>query len=283
MGRCSTRPSPSAATCRCRPISRPGARPTSRTAPTTRPLFAHDEGSVAAPTAGLHFTDRAAGAARRRAASRLHKVTLHVGAGTFLPVKADDTEGHNMHAEFGTVSAETAAALNAARAKGGRIVAVGSTALRLLESAAGEDGRLQAFSGETAIFITPGYTLPRGRPDADQFPSAALDAVHAGVGLQRPRHHETRLCARDRGAAIASIPTAMRVCFILPADERTPSPSRLIKTDGAARRGEFVTPHGAVQTPAFMPVGTQAHGQGADAGRRARRPAPRSCSATPII
>ena len=87
----------------------------------------------------------------------LHKVTLHVGAGTFLPVKADDTEGHKMHAEFGTVSAEVADALNAARAKGGRIVAVGSTALRLLESAAGEDGQLRAFSGETAIFITPGY------------------------------------------------------------------------------------------------------------------------------
>ena len=84
-------------------------------------------------------------------------MTLHVGAGTFLPVKAEDTEGHKMHAEFGTVSAEVAEALNATRAKGGRIVAVGSTALRLLESAAGEDGRLKAFSGETAIFITPGY------------------------------------------------------------------------------------------------------------------------------
>jgi S-adenosylmethionine:tRNA ribosyltransferase-isomerase len=84
-------------------------------------------------------------------------VTLHVGAGTFLPVKADDTSGHRMHAEFGTVSAETASALNAVRARGGRIVAVGSTALRLLESAVGMDGRLGAFSGETSIFITPGY------------------------------------------------------------------------------------------------------------------------------
>ena len=119
-------------------------------------LFAHDEGSVAAPTAGLHFT----GALLERLKARgvtLHKVTLHVGAGTFLPVKTDDTEGHKMHAEFGTVSAEVAEALNDARAKGGRIVAVGSTALRLLESAAGEDGKLQAYSGETAIFITPGY------------------------------------------------------------------------------------------------------------------------------
>jgi S-adenosylmethionine:tRNA ribosyltransferase-isomerase len=119
-------------------------------------LFAQEEGSVAAPTAGLHFTETLLKGLRERGVA-LQKVTLHVGAGTFLPVKADDTAGHVMHAEFGTVSAEVADALNAARAKGGRIVAVGSTALRLLESAAGEDGRLKAFSGETQIFITPGY------------------------------------------------------------------------------------------------------------------------------
>jgi S-adenosylmethionine:tRNA ribosyltransferase-isomerase len=119
-------------------------------------LFAHDEGSVAAPTAGLHFTERLL-AQLKALGIGVHKVTLHVGAGTFLPVKSGDTEGHKMLAEFGMVSAETAEALNAARAKGGRIVAVGSTALRLLESAAGKDGRLRAFSGETALFITPGY------------------------------------------------------------------------------------------------------------------------------
>jgi len=119
-------------------------------------VFAHDEGSVAAPTAGLHFTDAMLARLQERGVA-LHKVTLHVGAGTFLPVKAEDTSGHKMHAEFGTVSAEVADALNTARAKGGRIVAVGSTALRLLESAAGEDGKLKAFAGETAIFITPGY------------------------------------------------------------------------------------------------------------------------------
>jgi S-adenosylmethionine:tRNA ribosyltransferase-isomerase len=119
-------------------------------------LFARDEGSVAAPTAGLHFTEKLLAQIEERGIG-LQKVTLHVGAGTFLPVKTDDTAGHTMHAEFGTVSAETAAALNANRAKGGRIVAVGSTALRLLESAASEDGHLRAFSGETAIFITPGY------------------------------------------------------------------------------------------------------------------------------
>jgi S-adenosylmethionine:tRNA ribosyltransferase-isomerase len=119
-------------------------------------MFAARDGSVAAPTAGLHFTERLLAGFKQRGIG-LHKVTLHVGSGTFLPVKTDDTAGHKMHAEFGTVTAEAAAALNAARAAGGRIVAVGSTALRLLESAAGEDGRYHAFSGETAIFITPGY------------------------------------------------------------------------------------------------------------------------------
>ncbi len=119
-------------------------------------LFAAQEGSVAAPTAGLHFTDELLARLTARGVA-LHKVTLHVGAGTFLPVKAEDTEGHKMHAEFGIVPVEVAEALNAARAKGGRIVAVGSTALRLLESAAGPDGRLKEFAGETSIFITPGY------------------------------------------------------------------------------------------------------------------------------
>ena len=119
-------------------------------------VFAHDEGSVAAPTAGLHFTPELTERLTRRGIS-IRKVTLHVGAGTFLPVKADDTEGHKMHAEWGTVSAEVADTLNGIRAEGGRIVAVGSTALRLLESAADENGQLRVFSGETAIFITPGY------------------------------------------------------------------------------------------------------------------------------
>jgi S-adenosylmethionine:tRNA ribosyltransferase-isomerase len=119
-------------------------------------LFAAHEGSVAAPTAGLHFTDAMVTRLQERGIA-IHKVTLHVGAGTFLPVKADDTAGHKMHAEFGTVSAETAAAVNATRASGGRIVAVGSTALRLIETAASADGLVRAFAGETAIFITPGY------------------------------------------------------------------------------------------------------------------------------
>lgn len=119
-------------------------------------MFAAEEGAVAAPTAGLHFTPELLEALKARGVG-LHCVTLHVGAGTFLPVKTDDTADHKMHAEWGEVTAETAAALNAARAAGGRIVAVGSTSLRLLESAAAENGTIQPFTGETAIFITPGY------------------------------------------------------------------------------------------------------------------------------
>jgi S-adenosylmethionine:tRNA ribosyltransferase-isomerase len=119
-------------------------------------MFAQSEGSVAAPTAGLHFTENLVAALGARGIA-VHRVTLHVGPGTFLPVKADDTSAHRMQAEWGTVSGETAAALNAARHAGGRIVAVGSTSLRLVESAAAEDGTLSEFSGETALFITPGY------------------------------------------------------------------------------------------------------------------------------
>ncbi|WP_112664194.1 tRNA preQ1(34) S-adenosylmethionine ribosyltransferase-isomerase QueA [Microvirga flavescens] len=119
-------------------------------------VYARDEGAVAAPTAGLHFTDDLFRRLDERGIAR-HFVTLHVGAGTFLPVKAEDTKDHKMHAEWGTVSEETARALNEAKARGGRIVAVGTTSLRLLESAAREDGTIMPFSGETAIFITPGY------------------------------------------------------------------------------------------------------------------------------
>ena len=119
-------------------------------------LFAHEEGAVAAPTAGLHFTPSLLEALRARGIG-LHTVTLHVGAGTFLPVKAEDTSGHTMHAEWGCVSADVAQALNAARRNGGRVVAVGSTSLRLLETAAADDGALRPFACETAIFITPGY------------------------------------------------------------------------------------------------------------------------------
>jgi S-adenosylmethionine:tRNA ribosyltransferase-isomerase len=121
-------------------------------------VFAQHDGSVAAPTAGLHFTPALLDAIRARGVTT-HAVTLHVGAGTFLPVKADDTADHRMHSEWGTVSDETAAALNAVRAAGGRIVCVGTTSLRLLESATTPDGAIQPFHGDTAIFITPGHAF----------------------------------------------------------------------------------------------------------------------------
>jgi len=119
-------------------------------------VYARREGAVAAPTAGLHFTPELLAALDACGISR-HVVTLHVGAGTFLPVKADDTAEHRLHAEWGEVSAATAAALNAVRAAGGRIVAVGTTSLRLLETAATDDGTIRPFAGETTLFITPGY------------------------------------------------------------------------------------------------------------------------------
>lgn len=119
-------------------------------------VYAEHDGSVAAPTAGLHFTPALLDAIRAKGVST-HAVTLHVGAGTFLPVKADDVAEHRMHSEWGSVSEETANALNRVRAAGGRIVCVGTTSLRLLESATGEDGIIGTFQGDTAIFITPGY------------------------------------------------------------------------------------------------------------------------------
>jgi S-adenosylmethionine:tRNA ribosyltransferase-isomerase len=130
--------------------------PDARDAADYQTMFAAEEGAVAAPTAGLHFTPALEAALRARGIG-IHKLTLHVGAGTFLPVKAEDTSTHRMHSEWGTISAATAGALNAARAAGGRIVAVGTTSLRLLESATAEDGTVEPFTGETAIFITPGY------------------------------------------------------------------------------------------------------------------------------
>ncbi len=117
--------------------------------------FAQIEGSVASPTAGLHFTPELTERLMRKGIS-LHRVTLHVGPGTFLPVKTEDTSGHVMHAEWGEVSEDVADTLNGYRAEGRRIVAVGSTAARLLETASAS-GRLEPFSGETSIFITPGY------------------------------------------------------------------------------------------------------------------------------
>jgi S-adenosylmethionine:tRNA ribosyltransferase-isomerase len=130
--------------------------PDERDAADYQTMFAAQDGAVAAPTAGLHFTPALEAALRDRGVG-LQRITLHVGAGTFLPVKVEDTEGHRMHAEWGVISQTTAAALNAARNAGGRIVAVGTTSLRLLESAVAADGTVEPFCGDTSIFITPGY------------------------------------------------------------------------------------------------------------------------------
>jgi S-adenosylmethionine:tRNA ribosyltransferase-isomerase len=153
-------------------------------------IYAAHDGAVAAPTAGLHFTAELFAKLDRKGISR-HTVTLHVGAGTFLPVKADDTADHKMHSEWGTVSAETAATLNAVRARGNRVVAVGTTSLRVLESAASPDGIIHAWTGDTAIFITPGYQfravdilmtnfhLPRSTLFMLVSAFAGLDTMHA--------------------------------------------------------------------------------------------------------
>lgn len=119
-------------------------------------MFAREEGAVAAPTAALHFTERLLEMLDDRGVGR-ETLTLHVGAGTFLPVKSERIEDHKMHAEWGRIDAAAAERLNAVRRSGGRLISVGTTSLRLLESAADEDGTIRPFEGDTAIFITPGY------------------------------------------------------------------------------------------------------------------------------
>ncbi|MBK9082746.1 MAG: tRNA preQ1(34) S-adenosylmethionine ribosyltransferase-isomerase QueA [Rhizobiales bacterium] len=152
-------------------------------------IFADESGAVAAPTAGLHFTPDLIARAKA-AGARLHRVTLHVGAGTFLPVKADDTADHRMHAEWGRVDAAVADALNETRARGGRIVAVGTTSLRILESATDEAGRVAPFAGDTSIFITPGYRFRAVDALLTNFHlprSTLFMLVSAFAGLERMR------------------------------------------------------------------------------------------------
>jgi S-adenosylmethionine:tRNA ribosyltransferase-isomerase len=138
------------------PYIRRGAGGEARDATDYQTIFAARPGAVAAPTAGLHFTPALLVALQERGIA-LHMVTLHVGAGTFLPVTAERAEDHRMHAEWGEITAATAEAIDAARARGGRIVAVGTTSLRLLESACDEAGRVHPFAGECDLFILPGY------------------------------------------------------------------------------------------------------------------------------
>ena len=121
-------------------------------------LFANKKGAVAAPTAGLHFTKNTMTALAKRGIKHT-TLTLHVGAGTFLPVKVDDTDDHVMHSEWGEITPEAAQMINTAKVAGGRIVAVGTTSLRLLETASNKDGILHAYKGATDIFITPGFSF----------------------------------------------------------------------------------------------------------------------------
>lgn len=150
-------------------------------------VYAAKPGAVAAPTAGLHFTPELFQALEKAGIARVF-VTLHVGAGTFLPVKTERVQDHRMHSEFGEITAAAAAAINAARAAGGRIVAVGTTALRLLESAADEDGEIRPFAGDTRIFITPGYRFRTASMLLTNFHlprSTLFMLVAAFVGLRR--------------------------------------------------------------------------------------------------
>ncbi|MBO9726481.1 MAG: tRNA preQ1(34) S-adenosylmethionine ribosyltransferase-isomerase QueA [Novosphingobium sp.] len=150
-------------------------------------MFAREKGAVAAPTAALHFTPELIERLDTAGIQR-ETLTLHVGAGTFLPVKADETADHKMHAEWGRIDAETADRLNAARAAGGRIIAVGTTSLRLLESATGEDDVIRPFEGDTSIFITPGYRFKAidGLMTNFHLPKSTLFMlVSALMGLER--------------------------------------------------------------------------------------------------
>ncbi|MBB3691550.1 tRNA preQ1(34) S-adenosylmethionine ribosyltransferase-isomerase QueA [Sphingomonas sp. BK580] len=162
-------------------------------------MFAAAPGAVAAPTAALHFTpallDRLAAAGVEHTT-----LTLHVGAGTFLPVKAEDTADHKMHAEWGRIDQATADRLNAVRARGGRVIAVGTTSLRLIESAAGEDGIVRPFEGDTAIFITPGYRFRGvdGLMTNFHLPRSTLFMlVSALMGLERMQAAYAHAIARE--------------------------------------------------------------------------------------
>jgi S-adenosylmethionine:tRNA ribosyltransferase-isomerase len=165
-------------------------RPTdARDADDYQTMFAREAGAVAAPTAALHFTP-ALMAALDAAGIAHTTLTLHVGAGTFLPVKADDTADHKMHAEWGRIDAATADRLNAVRASGGRVIAVGTTSLRLIESSAGQDGIVRPFEGDTSIFITPGYRFRGidGLVTNFHLPRSTLFMlVSALMGLERMR------------------------------------------------------------------------------------------------
>ena len=158
-------------------------------------IWARNSGAVAAPTASLHFDSALMAALAERGVEFSH-VTLHVGAGTFLPVKVEDVTTHKMHAEWGRVSQKAADEIRATKAAGGRVIPVGTTALRLIESAA-RSGQIAPWEGETDIFILSGLSVPRdGRTD-DQFPPAQVDPADAGFGSDGAGAYAVRLCPCD--------------------------------------------------------------------------------------
>ena len=162
-------------------------------------LFAREDGAVAAPTAALHFTPELLRSLEEAGIGR-EMLTLHVGAGTFLPVKAEDTEAHRMHSEWGRIDAATADRLNSVRVTGGRLIAVGTTSLRLLESAADESGVVHPFEGDTAIFITPGYKFRAidGLMTNFHLPKSTLFMlVSALMGLERMREAYAHAIAHE--------------------------------------------------------------------------------------
>ena len=218
-------------------------------------MFADRSGAVAAPTAGLHFTPALLAKLQARGVGA-EKLTLHVGAGTFLPVRSETLEGHSIHAEHGVLGGNAALRINAARKAGSRIVAVGTTSLRLLETATGADGTTRPFSGETNIFLHPGRAIRSADMLLTNFHLPRIDAVHAGLRLCRHRTHESGLRACHRRPATASTPTATRPCCAAPRHDRFGWTQ--LANDGAARAGTLRTAHGEVATPVFMPVGTAA-------------------------
>ena len=162
-------------------------------------VYAAEAGAVAAPTAGLHFTDALLDRLESAGIGRV-RVTLHVGPGTFRPVRADDTDDHVMHAEWGRVTADAARRIDRARAAGGRVVAVGTTSARLLESATDRFRPASRVRGGNRPLHRSGLPFPRGRPVGDQLPPAEIDAVHAGLRLRRDGGREERLPGGGPGA-----------------------------------------------------------------------------------
>ena len=222
-------------------------------------VYARERGAVAAPTAGLHFTDRLFNARMRLASSAISSPCMWAPE-TFLPMKVDDTDDHVMHQEIGHVSAEVAERLNAVRARGGRIVCVGTTSLRLIESAAEENGDIRPWSGPTGIFITPGYRFRAVDMLMTNFhlpKSTLFMLVSAFSGLDTMRRAYAH--AIETGYRFYSYGDSSLLFRDNPRDRDTMTETfqfNIQATDGKARRGTVSMPRGEIRTPAFMPVGT---------------------------